>query len=1125
MSLSRQEKSRIFQEKFRGRSDVYGVKWHKTLDDGTVASGYAPVCINLWKPNCHLKLKDGIRCDSCLIKEYAPVTDASVLKHIDGDERQNQFVLLPDGTVNFFAIDFDCKPGKEDKGYTFTDVSRASSVLKEWKIPHAIARSTTDGFHVYVFNQSPYPANKARAIVFHLFEEAGFMDYVRQGVKPLPEIFPKQAYASPDGIGNGITPPMVESRFLVGRNCLVDERNIPFGEDLPHADMVTAQWEHLRGIESVSGEHLDALIVSADIPVYEENYHPSSGGRTISGSNKARQNGKWVPPQKGSIEKVLEGCAAVGRIRDKCARGEVIGHDEGMGLYHLAMNTPDGVEWFNNNVPGWGQTDKDRKQLEHSLNKGYTPWTCKKFQEKSICTPGTQCFKRKPPVEIVEGQYVERTDLPEDRWPEPSPIRYSFGPGDDFLNKLIREVDDLKSEADQNVRMQKLKAIADRAQVFDEKQQKLLKEHIRKEKVAKAGDVSKTFKQAAEEIVKERSEATKAANAAAHDILVVQGNTYRKLLGHGYSRVVEVKGENKDILITDTCTIHITEERNYRSDDAKVEKAVYVGKAVTVDLELPFEIDVSTWNDNGKFNDVFVGLLGSRFNVIKKDIDYLRQAVVGFSAKAGIARTSFICMQGWKNGYYLMPSVVVGSDGVRPNTEHHVSLDHKEMARHLDFQILNHDEVRDVLFHIKTDFLDTWPRLWTTVGLSHALLPAIAKPLEIQKKPTLFFEGLSGIGKTEFTHTLQYFWGRFRTLTSIFNSTSKGALSQGFEFKDTLLVFDDFKGITKEQDRLVRDMIQASYDGYSGVKLRRDSSQQTSKPPEAVLLMTGEHFVSNEASVVARTILIEEGGKLDTLKTQDKFRKCAEHRPLYSGITPHFIHFFLQEDRRTLIDHLDATEKHLLLMSDNRQNAKRVCSNLALNHLVWTLLVGFMEHMGVVSNVESKLLVDEHTGYCEKLLSDILSRCEAEQNSLSFVDKLKDLIYGGEVSLEGSKYCRDYKVSIGMVPEGQPYPGRNVAYLYSQLAWREVSRFANMSQAHLPGNTISVGRQLLADGIIIDSSEGRATKQVRLPDGSRRNVWVVDMDRLGLCAPKLYAVKNTPEKIVPKITLDANGLI
>jgi len=59
-SLSIEEKVAIFRSLFRGREDVYPVRWEAKTDK---KSGYSPACANEWKrPVCG---KPRVRCPEC----------------------------------------------------------------------------------------------------------------------------------------------------------------------------------------------------------------------------------------------------------------------------------------------------------------------------------------------------------------------------------------------------------------------------------------------------------------------------------------------------------------------------------------------------------------------------------------------------------------------------------------------------------------------------------------------------------------------------------------------------------------------------------------------------------------------------------------------------------------------------------------------------------------------------------------------------------------------------------------------------------------------------------------------------------------------------------------------------
>jgi hypothetical protein len=75
-ALSTADKIALFKRLFRGRPDIYPLRWESKT---TGKSGYSPVCLNEWRPNvCH---KPKIKCSDCNVRQLSPLTDAIIFKH------------------------------------------------------------------------------------------------------------------------------------------------------------------------------------------------------------------------------------------------------------------------------------------------------------------------------------------------------------------------------------------------------------------------------------------------------------------------------------------------------------------------------------------------------------------------------------------------------------------------------------------------------------------------------------------------------------------------------------------------------------------------------------------------------------------------------------------------------------------------------------------------------------------------------------------------------------------------------------------------------------------------------------------------------------------------------------
>jgi hypothetical protein len=111
LRLPTSEKLALFGRLFRGRPDVFPVRWESKT---TGKSGYAPACANEWRPGvCE---KPRIKCGDCANRELIPLSDAVLFKHLAGDHTIGAYPLLTDDTCHFLAVDFDEAEWKEDEG-------------------------------------------------------------------------------------------------------------------------------------------------------------------------------------------------------------------------------------------------------------------------------------------------------------------------------------------------------------------------------------------------------------------------------------------------------------------------------------------------------------------------------------------------------------------------------------------------------------------------------------------------------------------------------------------------------------------------------------------------------------------------------------------------------------------------------------------------------------------------------------------------------------------------------------------------------------------------------------------------------------------------------------------------
>ena len=107
--LSTEEKVALFRRLFRGRTDVYPVRWESKT---TGRFGYSPACANEWQHGvCE---KPRIKCGDCGNRQLIPLSDKVIYDHLAGEHTVGIYPLLEDDTCYFLAIDLDEAEWRED---------------------------------------------------------------------------------------------------------------------------------------------------------------------------------------------------------------------------------------------------------------------------------------------------------------------------------------------------------------------------------------------------------------------------------------------------------------------------------------------------------------------------------------------------------------------------------------------------------------------------------------------------------------------------------------------------------------------------------------------------------------------------------------------------------------------------------------------------------------------------------------------------------------------------------------------------------------------------------------------------------------------------------------------------
>lgn len=234
---SENEKLNLFKSLFKGRGDVFAIRWEKAKKSGYMpAYHYDPYMYRLHK------MKGGTFKDY-KDKTYLPLTDQQLLKHFNGELLIGIYPLLQDNSSWFIAADFD-KEKWAKESQTFLNI------CKEQNIPAYLERSRSGkGGHVWIFFDRPYPAIRSRKVIVTLLEQAGIFSVFDKS-SSFDRLFPNQDFHSGKGLGNLIALPLHKPTLKEGNSCFIDEQLEPYQD----------QWKFLSTIQKVSVSQLDAIL-------------------------------------------------------------------------------------------------------------------------------------------------------------------------------------------------------------------------------------------------------------------------------------------------------------------------------------------------------------------------------------------------------------------------------------------------------------------------------------------------------------------------------------------------------------------------------------------------------------------------------------------------------------------------------------------------------------------------------------------------------------------------------------------------------------------------------------------------------------------------------------------------
>lgn len=256
----------LFKSVFKGREDVFAIRWEKEKK-----SGYMPAYFyDPYLYRAH-KMKGGTF-QNYTDKTYLKLTDGEIAKHLNGEQLVGVYPLLKDNTSYFLVADFDEE--------SWIDECRVFlKACDEKGIPAYLERSRSgNGGHVWIFFEQPYPAIRSRKIFISILEQSGAFSVFDKS-SSFDRLFPNQDFLSGKGLGNLIALPLFKKTLEQGNSCFVDVDTM---------QPINEQFEFLKSIKRISISELEKFYQSISSLTISTLPKSNDGKLVVALNNEAR---------------------------------------------------------------------------------------------------------------------------------------------------------------------------------------------------------------------------------------------------------------------------------------------------------------------------------------------------------------------------------------------------------------------------------------------------------------------------------------------------------------------------------------------------------------------------------------------------------------------------------------------------------------------------------------------------------------------------------------------------------------------------------------------------------------------------------------------------------------------
>jgi hypothetical protein len=559
-------------------------------------------------------------------------------------------------------------------------------------------------------------------------------------------------------------------------------------------------------------------------------------------------------------------------------------------------------------------------------------------------------------------------------------------------------------------------------------------------------------------------------------------------------------------------TLEIDEDIEVQDDIEK--QRIFQGTLKIMGRTETFRITAVEFADNNKLKAAVFAAGGPEVQIHCR-MDQLRTAITATSGQnMPINRRQTTTNSGWNSdsSSYLVPSGRITAKGFEQIDESsgglRVDLNDEEHARFLDMKLLEPEELLRVKRHLVEDLLLLQDRT-VTYSLLAATAAAVLQPFANGAgRFALWLVGLTGAGKSFLAKLFMNLFGDFPVSSGRFatwSSTPNYLQRQGYFFKDTLYLVDDYKPEVISPYNIVR-ILQTYADGTARGRLKSDSTTNVSRPIRGLLLSTGEDVPEHNPSAMARSLVIKVPQREKDLA---RGGRCVKECSKYSGVMADFIRWLITNGRmKVFAERVLALQQRFYSGVVGQQNDSRITTNLAVLGAAFEQMAEYLADVWPEWETEARRFIEEDL---IAIRDEMLGEVKEQQASEVFLRTLADLVQCNEVRIDGLRSQggdADRKPMIGRVAGNLPITvGQerdSALVICTSLAKREVNKclqeqgrpMLKITDRALLQQLREDGKLLEANGQLLDDS-AQPTRRIWLEGRQLRGFIISRTELLG----------------------------